>query len=52
MPNGHANIQIDNKKAICFENIKDNANLNENLLSKLNDNLSAFKLSFNFDNKQ
>ena len=44
MPNGHANIQIDNKKAICFENIKDNANLNENLLSKLNDNLKALKV--------
>ena len=44
MPNGSANIQIDTKKVICFENIKDNVNLNENLLSKLNDSLKALKV--------
>ena len=35
MPNGKANIQINKKKVNCFENIKDNININENLLTKL-----------------
>ena len=44
MPNGSANIQINSKKIILFENIKDNINLNETLLTKLNDNLKALKI--------
>ena len=44
MPNGSANIQLSSKKMILFENIKDNINLNETLLTKLNDNLKALKL--------
>ena len=44
MPNGSANVQLSSKKMILFENIKDNINLNETLLTKLNDNLKALKL--------
>ena len=44
MPNGKANIQICKKKVICFENIKDNININENLLTKLNENLKMLKM--------
>ena len=44
MPNGSANLQLNSKKIILFENIKDNVNLNETLLTKLNDNLKALKL--------
>ena len=44
MPNGSANVQLSSKKIILFENIKDNINLNETLLTKLNDNLKALKL--------
>ena len=44
MPNGSANVQLSSKKMILFENIKDNINLNEALLTKLNDNLKALKL--------
>ena len=44
MPNGNANVQLSSKKMILFENIKDNINLNETLLTKLNDNLKALKL--------
>ena len=43
MPKGSANIEINSKKIICFENIKDNINLNDTLLTKLNDNLKALK---------
>ena len=44
MPNGSANVQLSSRKIILFENIKDNINLNETLLTKLNDNLKALKL--------
>ena len=42
-PFGKANIQIDKKKVIYFENIKSNISINENLLIKLNDNFKILK---------
>ena len=40
---GKANIEIDNKKVIYYENIKDNISINENLLIKLNENFKMLK---------
>jgi len=40
---GKANIEINNKKIIYYENIKDNISINENLLIKLNDNFKMLK---------
>ena len=40
---GKANIQINKKKEIYYENIKDNISINENLLIKLNTNFKALK---------
>ena len=40
---GKANIEINNKKVIYYENIKDNISINENLLIKLNENFKMLK---------
>ena len=40
---GKANIEINNKKIIYYENIKDNISINENLLIKLNENFKILK---------
>ena len=40
---GKANIQINKKKEIYYENIKDNISINENLLIKLNTNFKSLK---------
>ena len=42
-PNGKVNIQINKKKEIYYENIKDNISINENLLIKLNENIKILK---------
>ena len=42
-PNGKVNIEINNKKVIYYENIKDNLSINENLLIKLNENIKILK---------
>jgi len=40
---GRINIEIKKEKEIFFENIKDNISFNENLLTKLNENLKLLK---------
>ena len=46
-PNGKVNVQINKKKVIYYENIKDNISINENLLIKLNENLKQLKIQIN-----
>ena len=40
---GRVNIEVKKEKEIFFENIKDNISFNENLLTKLNENLKLLK---------
>ena len=43
-PMGSVNIQVNKKKETYYENIKDNISINENLLTKLNENLKLLKI--------